>query len=131
MKMLSGKIIVFTVIFTLLSVTVVFVYYNYTPTDSKWFPHCLVKTLTGWSCPSCGVQRAIHSLLNGHWMEALSYNYFFVISIPYALLICVAYGLRMKNKTSKISDLFEHKLLAMIYVYSFLVWFIIRNILDI
>ena len=127
----SAKFFVFISILMLTSVMVIFVYYNYNPTDGKLFPHCFIKTLTGWSCPSCGIQRAIHSLLNGHWMEALSYNYFFVISIPYASLICIAYGLRKINRAGQVSDILEHRSLAMIYVYGFFAWFIIRNLLDI
>lgn len=131
MRRLSGKIIVYTIISVLLSGVVIFVYFNYNPTDSRFFPQCFVKTLTGWSCPSCGVQRAFHSLLHGNWREALSYNYFFVISIPYAILICIAYGLRRMKRAVHVSDMFEHRSLAMIYVFCFFVWFIMRNILDI
>lgn len=131
MGKLSGKVIAFTIIFVLLSVAVVFVYFKYNPTESRWFPQCFIKTLTGWSCPSCGVQRALHSLLHGNWREALSYNYFFVISIPYTILICMAYGLRRMKRAGNVSDMFEHRSLAMIYVFCFFAWFIMRNILDI
>lgn len=128
---LSGKVIAFAFISVLVFVTVIIIYLNYSPTDSKYFPHCIVKSLTGWSCPSCGVQRAAHSLLNGHLLEALSYNYFFFISIPYACLVCIAYGLRRINIAGQISEILEHKSLAMIYVYSFITWFFIRNMLNI
>ncbi len=131
MKKLSGKSMLYTIISVLLSGVAIFVYFNYNPADSRFFPQCFIKTLTGWSCPSCGVQRAFHSLLHGNWREALSYNYFFVFSIPYAILICTAYGLRKVNKAVHVSDMFEHRSLAMIYVLCFFVWFIVRNILDI
>lgn len=126
-----GKIIAFTFVSILLSVVAIFVYFNFSPTESRWFPQCFFKMLTGWSCPSCGVQRAFHSLLHGYWREALSYNYFFVISIPYAILICMAYGLRRMKRAGHVSNMFEHKSLAMIYVSCFFAWFIMRNILNI
>ena len=131
MGKLSGRSVTFTIISVLLSGMVVFIYFNFNPIDSRWFPQCFIKTLTGWSCPSCGVQRAFHSLLHGNWREALSYNYFFVISIPYALLICIAYGLRRMKRAGYVTDMFEHRSLAMIYVFCFFAWFFMRNILDI
>ena len=131
MGKLSGRSVTFTIISVLLSGMVVFIYFNFNPIDSRWFPQCFIKTLTGWSCPSCGVQRALHSLLHGNWREALSYNYFFVISIPYTILICMAYGLRRMKRAGYVSDMFEHRSLAMIYVFCFFAWFIMRNILDI
>lgn len=127
----AARLIVIIGVLILISVTVIFVYLNYNPTDSKYFPHCIVKSLTGWSCPNCGIQRAAHSLLNGHLLEALSYNYFFVISIPYACFVCIAYGLRKINIAGQISDILEHKSLAIIYVYSFITWFFMRNLLNI
>ncbi|HIX03150.1 MAG TPA: DUF2752 domain-containing protein [Candidatus Odoribacter faecigallinarum] len=96
-----------------------------------WFPQCPFKLLTGWSCPSCGIQRAIHAILNNRWNEALAYNYFFIISIPYLLIIGIAYILRKLQKLYRISELFEHKSLATIYVHCFFAWFIIRNIIGI
>ena len=29
------------------------------------FPRCMFLTLTGWQCPGCGSQRALHALLHG------------------------------------------------------------------
>lgn len=130
--MLSNKKdIVILCILIILSVVVVYVYSYCSPTDSKLFPKCPFKLLTGWSCPGCGIQRAIHSLLNGRWSEALSYNYFFIISIPYAFLIFIAYSLRKFMKNERVVELLEHRKLAMAYVYCFFAWFLIRNIFEI
>lgn len=116
----------------LLSVWAIYIYSKYSPTDNNmWFPQCPFKLLTGWSCPGCGIQRAVHALLNWHLGEAFAYNYFFVISIPYSVIVCVAYGLRRLHKAERITEIFEHRILAMIYVYCFFAWFIIRNILEI
>ena len=127
----SRKIIIILSILTLFSAVAVFVYSNYSPADCRLFPRCPFKLLTGWSCPSCGVQRAMHSLLHGRWSEALSYNYFFVISIPYAILISIAFGLRKIKKSERMVGLLEHKTLAMVYVYCFFIWFVVRNVFKI
>ena len=50
-------------------------------------PKCSFKLLTGLSCPGCGLQRAVHALLNGEPMKAIQYNYFLVYSGPTVLLL--------------------------------------------
>ena len=107
------------------------IYFTYNPSLSKWFPQCPVKMLTGLSCPSCGVQRAFHALLHGQFGEALSYNYFFVLSIPYLALACLAALLRKIDRGEKIASILDGRVLAWIYVAAFIVWFIVRNILKI
>lgn len=131
MKGLCWKSISLLCATLLLFVGIVFVYSKYNPADSHWFPQCPIKQITGLSCPGCGAQRAVHSLLNGKWHEALSYNYFFVIGIPYAALVSFAYMLHRYKGKEKIANALEHRALAMIYVYCFFAWFIIRNILGI
>ncbi len=101
------------------------------PPTSRWFPQCPVKLLTGLSCPSCGVQRAFHALLNGNVGEALSYNYFFILSIPYLLLVCVSLALKKLSLWPAATNFIEGKTLAWIYVACFLLWFVVRNILNI
>ena len=127
----SRKFIIMLCILASFSAVVIFVYSNYSPADSRLFPQCPFKLLTGWSCPSCGVQRAMHSLLHGRWCEALSYNYFFVISVPYAILVSIAFVLRKTKESERMAGLLEHKTLAMAYVYCFFAWFIIRNVFGI
>lgn len=126
-----GKNILLVCAFVMVSILAVSIYYYYNPTSSHWFPHCPIKQLTGWSCPACGFQRATHSLLHGKFEEALSYNYFYVIGLPYFALITFSYGLKKANTAIKLSELFEHKIWAMVYVCCFFVWFVLRNIFDI
>jgi hypothetical protein len=112
-------------------ITVAIVVYAYMPPTSRWFPQCPVKLLTGLSCPGCGVQRAFHALLNGNVGEALSYNYFFILSIPYLLLVCVSLALKKFSLWPAATNFIEGKTLAWIYVACFLLWFVVRNILNI
>jgi hypothetical protein len=48
------------------------------------FPPCLFYKLTGFQCPGCGTQRALHCLLHGEWKDAFFYN---PILIPALTLI--------------------------------------------
>lgn len=62
--------------------------YTHNPSDQKnLYVQCTFKALTGWDCPGCGGQRAVHELLHFHWRKALGYNAIFVLMIPYLLLL--------------------------------------------
>ena len=50
-------------------------------------PRCPVKWVTGFDCPGCGSQRALRALLQGHPMEAWSYNLILPPVVAYLLLI--------------------------------------------
>ena len=52
------------------------------PARHACFPPCPLYAMTGWYCPGCGSQRALHQLLHGHFGLALRYNALFVMSIP-------------------------------------------------
>lgn len=70
------------------------VLYFVDPVGTAWAPKCMFRTITGWQCPGCGISRATHALLHGHFAEALAYNYFFVVSIPYFLRYAPLYTYR-------------------------------------
>ena len=64
----------------------IFIYTFYNPQDYLFFPKCPFKELTGYECPGCGSQRAIHSLLNLNVSNAFRENALLVIAIPYLVL---------------------------------------------
>lgn len=37
--------------------------------------YCLHKNLFHFDCPGCGMTRALHSLLHGHFKQAMNYNF--------------------------------------------------------
>ena len=41
-----------------------FVYGRFAPGSGFPFPRCIFFQLTGYRCPGCGLQRALHSMLN-------------------------------------------------------------------
>ena len=58
------------------------VYFAYDPSQSQFFPRCVFLSLTGWQCPGCGSQRAIHSLLHGDLASAWHYNAALLVALP-------------------------------------------------
>jgi hypothetical protein len=67
-------------------IVIVVLYKNNNPSGSTFFPKCPFKTITGYKCPGCGSQRAVHFLLNLEIHNALKENAVLVISIPYLLI---------------------------------------------
>lgn len=69
----------------LLPVLILFavIYYRTDPIESIYFPKCMIRTLTGYDCPGCGSQRAIHHLLHLNIGDALRANALVVVMIPY------------------------------------------------
>ena len=92
-------------------------------------PKCPIKLITGIDCPSCGGTRALHSLLHGHFLQALSYNYFLVIGIPYFLMAAIVSFVPFFKDTI-IRKIILGKHAAIIYVILFFGWWIIRNIIH-
>jgi len=107
------------------------VLYVINPSECQFAPKCPFKLLTGLSCPGCGIQRAIHALLHGNLSDAISYNLYLVYAGPYAgLLIVQDFFLSPKLKGKWIKVL-EHKLVVRFYIFSFIIWFFLRNFLNI
>lgn len=63
------------------------------PATSHIFPPCPFLWLTGWYCPGCGSLRAIHQLLEGHFDQAMAFNPFAVLSLPFLLYGLASQGL--------------------------------------
>ncbi len=73
-------------ILAIILVVVFFVYKNYNPSNSNYFPKCPVLQATGYKCAGCGSQRAVHALLNLDIKQAMYYNLILVLFIPYLVL---------------------------------------------
>lgn len=96
------------------------------PTTSIVAPKCLFKTITGYDCPSCGGQRALHALLNGEIGRAFMLNPFLFIATP--LIIAIAYSSFSKSKFAKRLKLIVQSSTAIgIYLFLYIGWWILRN----
>ena len=94
-------------------------------------PKCPFRLLTGLSCPGCGIQRAAHALLHGHLWEAVQYNFFMVFSIPYAASLVAAHWLVGSRWREKMLPVLESRVMMILYIVLFLVWWVVRNLLGI
>ena len=56
------------------------------PSGLPWMPGCLFHSATGLHCPGCGMTRATHAALHGHFGQAFRFNPVGVILLPVALV---------------------------------------------
>ena len=101
-------------------------YYNIDPAQSFLAPKCAFRLLTGYDCPACGGQRALHAALHGQWLDALRFNPFLLLSVPYAAAVFyTSFGKSRLAATLK--HIVQHRITVMCYVALFFLWWILRN----
>ena len=101
------------------------------PMQCEWAPKCVFHSLTGWQCPGCGFSRSMHALLHGRVDQALTYNYFLVLSVPYALAVLVATYYPAFPLVRRYRRVILGQVSAYTYIALFMVWWIVRNLLEI
>ncbi len=112
-------------------IIIVVFYYFVNPLMHSFPIKCIWHDLTGTQCPACGFQRAVHSLLHGRVLEAFSYNYFFVISIPYAMLAILATWYNYNHLFDGLKRIIYHRYTLRAYIAIYFIWWIVRNIFKI
>lgn len=66
--------------------------YIFEPGKTGFFPGCPFRALTGLTCPGCGVTRALHHILHGHFETAFTLNPLLLIAIPFLLIAFLRYS---------------------------------------
>lgn len=112
----------------LLTVIGLGILYMLNPIDYKWMPRCLVKQLTGLSCPGCGLMRATYAALHGRFAEAVSYNYWLLLTVPYVLALVMQRLMPAGRMKGRVGHVLEHRYTLGFYIITFIAWFVIRNI---
>ena len=104
--------------------------YFINPIDYVWMPKCPVKMIFGIDCPGCGFQRAVHALLHGRIIEAVGYNLFLVVALPYLMIILLSDYMREGKLRQKLRSAVECKWVTNGYIIFFFLWFLVRNIIK-
>ena len=102
-------------------------FYVLNPSEHQIFPRCLFNSITGYYCPGCGSQRAIHSLLHFDLAGVVSYNFLF---IPGFLLIFYHYSHPVLNRLLnwKLPNIFYFKSTPWIIFGVIILFWILRNL---
>lgn len=102
------------------------VYFVFDPSEGGLFPRCPFLMLTGWQCPGCGSQRAVHALLHFDVVQAVRMNALQVLAVPYVTLLLVS------EQTRKRWPAFYRRVhnprLAWAFLVFVLIWFVGRNL---
>lgn len=117
-------------IFVVLGLGVLIILYNHDPSYTQWSPKCVMLALTGYKCPGCGIQRFVHHLMHGEVAEALRYNYFAAIVLPYLVIAVGSYAFVGTRWGKAIQDKLLNRYVAYTYIALYFVWWIVRNIFD-
>lgn len=102
--------------------------FMFNPIEYGWMPRCVFKSLTGLSCPGCGLLRAVHALLHGRVAEAVAYNYWLVLTAPYVGLLLLQQALPEGRLKTTAQRLLLHRCVVAFYAASFWGWFVLRNV---
>lgn len=108
------------------AIATLLLYKHFDPTHSILAPKCPVHLLTGYECPSCGVQRAAHAVLNGDFRTAFWLNPFLVLAVPYLLLLLLV-AMVNKNKLVRLREILHHNLTIYSYIALYFIWWVVRN----
>ncbi len=104
-------------------------FYIFNPEEVLLFPTCPFLHITGYECPGCGTQRALHSLLHLNIVDAFRYNALILFLIPYIVLGFYLEFLNGKKHHPRLERLFFGKWGARIVIGAILSYWVIRNIL--
>ena len=102
-------------------------YYIYNPSVNSFFPKCPFHSLTGYHCPGCGSQRAIHQILHFNILGMINHNALFIVGI---LIILYHNTIRILNHYSlkKYYNYIYHPKTPMILGVLIILFWILRNI---
>lgn len=126
--MFGKKYLAYFLIVVILGLLIV-TFTKFNPETTNLFPKCPFRVLTGYECPGCGSQRAIHYLLNLEMGRAFHENALLVLSIPYVLLLLLAEFLKSKSSffMSIYKTLFSTKAIWTVFVI-IMIWWVARNL---
>ncbi|WP_317192999.1 DUF2752 domain-containing protein [Kaistella gelatinilytica] len=103
-------------------------YYFFNPQSNSFLLKCPFKFFTGYDCPGCGGQRALHALLHGKFRQAFSYNPLFIVAIPYVILGILFEWFGLKYSFPKVRKILYGQTAIYIIAIIIMSFFILRNI---
>lgn len=105
----------------------VLIFFFFNPATELFVP-CPFYLITGFYCPGCGSQRAIHLLLHGDILGAFRFNPLMVLTLP---ILIYGLGTTMTNwifGTSYRFMLFYNKLFIFGFFGLALIYWVLRNL---
>ena len=109
-------------------VAALFLFFIFDPETHPFFPQCPFLLATGFECPGCGSQRAIHHLMHLNIMAALKQNGFMVLALPYISMGVYLEYLGGKRRHPALEKIFFGKWSALAVLIGIVAFWIGRNL---
>jgi len=124
--MMRRSAIIIAIIVTVVLLGLGCIYYQLDPSQSGVFPRCPFLSLTGFKCPGCGSQRAIHALLHGDVGAAFGHNAMLLIALPW-IAVCL-YAEAIRTRRPALYARLNAPWLVLLLLVAILAWGVLRNI---
>lgn len=103
-------------------------YQQHNPEESSIFPKCAFFQLTGWKCPGCGSQRAVHYFLTGEFSKSFFQNPGLWVMSSYIIVVLILKIPYMKYRFPKLSRDITGLTACYILFFSIIAYWILRNV---
>ena len=110
------------------AITVSLFYFYFNPSASRYFPPCIFLSLTGFTCPGCGSQRAFHALLHGEIKQAADFNLLFMSFLPFIFYSAAIKTNNLFRRMKWKQNLFYSTVFVRIILILVLFFWVLRNI---
>ena len=107
---------------------VVVIYRDHNPLESRMFPKCGFYAMTGYKCPGCGGQRAVHYLLNGEFMESFRQNPLFHVGTLYIMVVLLLKVPLFAQRFTKLRNALTGIYACLIWLVGIIAFWILRNV---
>ncbi len=105
------------------------IYFKFDPGGgSVLFPKCAFYQLTGYQCPGCGTQRAVHSLLHGDLWGVWHYNAFLFVAVP--LIVVYGYAEWRRTVHVRLYAVLSSRVAIYIVLALIIGWWVLRNVIQ-
>ena len=91
----------------------------------QWTPRCLLRLVSGFDCPACGLQRAVGCLAAGEFRAAFWCNPYLALVSPYLLLVVAAEA--GGTKTANLRERITGRRIVIAAAVVMVGWWILRN----
>lgn len=120
------KLIIYIIV-SLILFGFIYFYFNYNPSENRIFPRCPFYSITGFYCPGCGSQRAIHGLLHGRIVGGLKHNPL-ILLLVFVLVYDATIFVLKKLYNKKTNNLLHKPRTTNIILFIIIIFWILRNI---
>ncbi|MCH5245534.1 MAG: DUF2752 domain-containing protein [Muribaculaceae bacterium] len=121
-KELSRAVVVATVAAIVVAIVVL---YSVVDPETAWMPKCPVKMLTGYDCPGCGSQRALHALLHGDLSAAWNFNPALFVSAP--IIFILLFAATFNRRYPRLYRATLHPAVPITILVATVLWTVFRN----